>query len=319
MTPSHNPDSTVLPTTASPSGTEPPAPFSSLVQVDVAALSHPGKVRPNNEDHFLVGRLGRYLDVLRTNLPEGELPLRSEETGYGMIVADGMGGAEGGEVASRLAIRTLVDLVLNVPDWILRLDEERVEEAMQRVTQRFRQVDAVLSQHAEGDPKLSRMGTTMTLAYSLGVDLFIVHVGDSRVYLFRQGQLRQLTRDHTLVRMLVDSGQLTQEEAATHRLRHVLTYALGRHGGDVPVEVQRLRLADGDCLVLCTDGLTEMVADAQIADVLGRSGPAEEACRTLVDLALERGGKDNVTVIVACYRFPGRAQPASLETGDKAH
>src|SRR5262249_5266781 len=233
------------------------------------------------------------------------VPVRSEETVYGMAVADGMGGAEGGEVASRLALCTLMNLVLETPDWILRLDEQWAEEAMKRATRRYRQVDAVLSEHAEGAPQLSRMGPTMTLAYSLWIDLFVVHVGDSRAYLFRQGHLRQLTRDQTLTQALVDSGLLSREEAAAHRLRHVLMGALGRHGGDVQVEVQRLQLADEDCLLLCTDGLTEMVADVQIAEVLGRPDTAAEACHTLLDLALERGGKDNVTVIVARYRIPG--------------
>jgi serine/threonine protein phosphatase PrpC len=307
-------DTAEYPALPLPPGDEPPPPFSSLVQVEVAALSHPGKVRPNNEDHFLVGRTGRYLEVLTTNLPEGEVAARSEETGYGLVVADGMGGVEGGEVASRLAIRTLVNLVLHVPDWILRLDDdERVDETMQRASRRYRQIDAALSRYAAADPKLSRMGTTMTLAYSLGADLFIVHVGDSRAYLCRAGQLRQLTRDQTLAQAMVDMGVLTRKEAASSRLRHVLTCVLGQNGGDVQVEVQRLALADGDCLLLCTDGLTEMVADAQIAEVLGRSGTADETCRTLTDLALEHGGRDNVTVLVARYRFPRSAQRSASQ------
>jgi protein phosphatase len=145
----------------------------------------------------------------------------------------------------------------------------------------------------------------MTLAYSIGSDLFVGHVGDSRAYLFRSGRLRQLTRDQTLVQMLVDAGEISREEAASHRMRHVLTYALGQHGGDLPVEAHRLTLADEDCLLLCTDGLTEMVAESQIAEALGRSGSAEEACRTLIEQALEHGGRDNVTAIVARYHFPG--------------
>jgi protein phosphatase len=287
-------------------GQEPPPLFSSLVAVDVAALSDTGKVRPNNEDHFLVARLGRRLEVLLTNLPEGEVPARSEETGYGLVVADGMGGVEGGEVASRLAIRALTNLVCHTPDWILRLDDGGVEEAMQRVAQRYREVDALISEQAAANPQLARMGTTMTVAYSIGEDLFVAHVGDSRAYLFRGGRLRQLTSDQTLAQLLVDSGELTRQQAASHRLRHVLTSALGKSHGDVRCEIQRLRLLDGDCLLLCSDGLTEMVPDGQIAEMLARSAPAGETCRALLDLALERGGKDNVTVIVARYQFPGR-------------
>jgi protein phosphatase len=148
------------------------------------------------------------------------------------------------------------------------------------------------------------MGTTMTMAYSLGIDLFVVHVGDSRAYRFHQGQLQQLTRDHTLAQKLPDLGKITRGEAASHRLRHVLTNSLGRPGDDLPVDVQRLNLSDGDSLLLCSDGQTEMVEEPDISDMLGRHGSAEDACRTLVDRALERGGTDNVTVIVARYCFP---------------
>src|SRR5262245_49787952 len=285
-------------------GTAPTRPFSSRVRVDVAALSHAGKVRPNNEDHYLVVRLGRYLDVRLTSLPEGEAPGRSEETGHGFVVADGMGGAEGGEVASRLAISTLVNLVLQVPDWILLLDEIRAQETMKRMARHYRKVDAEIGRRAREDRMLAGMGTTMTLAYSLAANLFIVQVGDSRAYLHRKGKLRRLTRDQTLVQTLLDLGQITPTEAASHPLRHILTQALGGHGKDVKAEVQRLQLADGDCLLLCTDGLTEMVPDDLVARVLRKTGGVEEDCRTLVDLALQRGGRDNVTVIVARYRFP---------------
>jgi protein phosphatase len=285
-------------------GTAPTRPFSSLVRVEVAALSHAGKVRPNNEDHYLVVRLGRYLDVRLTSLPEGETPGRCEETGHGFVVADGMGGAEGGEVASRLAISTLVNLVLQVPDWILLLDDTRAQETMKRMTRHYRKVDAEIGRRARQDRMLAGMGTTMTLAYSLGADLFIVQVGDSRAYLHRKGKLRRLTRDQTLVQTLLDLGQITPTEAASHPLRHILTQALGGHGQDVKAEVQRLKLGDGDCLLLCTDGLTEMVTDDLIARVLRKTGGVKEDCRTLVDLALQRGGRDNVTVIVARYRFP---------------
>jgi protein phosphatase len=151
------------------------------------------------------------------------------------------------------------------------------------------------------------MGTTMTVAYNLGADLFVAHVGDSRAYLFRGDRLRQLTHDHTVVQVLLDAGEMTREEAASHVLRHALLQAVGRHQGDLVVEVQRLALADGDCLLLCTDGLTEMVPDDRIAEVLGKPVAAGEACRALVDLALEAGGKDNVTAVVARYRLPDPA------------
>jgi protein phosphatase len=149
------------------------------------------------------------------------------------------------------------------------------------------------------------MGTTLTLAVSLAADLFVVHVGDSRAYLFRGGQLRQLTRDQTVVQSLLDAGVLTHQEAATHHMRHILTQALGQHAGKLRIEVQRLKLENGDCLLLCTDGLTEMINDPQIAAVLTETRKAEEHCRALLDQALEAGGKDNITVVVARYSLPG--------------
>jgi protein phosphatase len=286
-------------------GRQPPPPFSSLVRVDFDGLSHPGRVRPNNEDHFLTCRYGRHLEPLRTNLPAETLPSRFEETGYGMVVADGVGGSAAGEVASRLAIHILVNLVLHTPDWILRLEEEGfAQEVRRRAAERVGQVNRALAAEAEGDPGLRGFGTTLTLAWSVGKDLFVAHLGDSRAYLLRQGTLHQLTRDHSLAQELADRGLLSQQAVATHRLRHVLTRSLGDHGKDFRPDVQQLVLEDGDCLLLCTDGLTDMVPDATIAAILGSGERAAEVCRRLLDQALEAGGKDNVTVVVARYRLP---------------
>lgn len=277
---------------------------SALVYVDVAALTHRGKVRQNNEDHFLVGRTERDLEVLLTSLDQDHISRHSRETGYGMIVADGMGGEEGGEVASRLAIKTLLELVIQTPDWLMRIDDELAEELIRRTTDRFRKVNAAIRDEAQSNPSLARMGTTLTVAVSLASDLFVIHVGDSRSYLLRNGQLRQLTRDQTVVQSLLDAGILTHQQAATHKMRHVLTQALGQQAGNLKIEVQRLKLEDGDCLLLCTDGLTEMVPDREISAVLTNSGKAEQHCQALLDKALDAGGKDNITVVVAHYSLP---------------
>jgi protein phosphatase len=221
-----------------------------------------------------------------------------------MIVADGIGGAEGGEVASRLAIKTLMELVIQTPDWIMRLDDDLSEELVKRALDRYRKADAAIRNQAQSDPSLGRMGTTLTLAVSLAADLFVIHVGDSRAYLLRKGQLQQLTRDQTVVQSLLDAGVLTHQQAATHNMRHVLTQALGQHADKLKIEVQSLKLADGDCLLLCTDGLTDMIPDGEISAVLVNSGKAEQQCQALMDKALEAGGKDNITVVVAHYSLP---------------
>jgi protein phosphatase len=272
-------------------------------QVDLHGLTHPGKVRPNNEDHFFICQFGRFLEPVQTSLPADGVPQRSEERGYGMVVADGIAGSPAGEEASRLAISTLIDLVLRTPDWILRLDENRLpEEVLRRASERFEQINQVFEEEVRKAPGLSGFGTTMTLAWTLGSDLFLAHIGDSRAYLLSGGQLRQLTRDHTRVQSMIDGRLIDRKDAATHRLRHVLTQCLGDHGRQVRPEVTRLEIADNDRLLLCTDGLTEMVDDATIAEILASDEPAQVLAQRLVDQALSAGGKDNVTVVVARYQ-----------------
>ncbi len=281
-----------------------PREFSSQVRIDVAALSDKGKVREQNEDHFFVARGGRHLATLLTNIPSSDVPTRFEETAYLMIVADGMGGHAGGEVASRMAIATLINIVLHMPDWILRLDEEHAQKVMERAADRYKKVHQALQEKARLDPKLRGMGTTMTAAYSVGDDLFVAQVGDSRAYLFRDEKLQLLTHDQTQAQLMADIGMISQKEVARHRLRHVLTSALGGTEKAVKVDIQRLKLTNADRLLLCSDGLTDMVEDAGIASVLASSESSDAACRRLVDLALENGGKDNVTVVLARYSIP---------------
>jgi protein phosphatase len=277
----------------------PPVP----VQVDVAARSHPGKVRRNNEDCYLVARTSRVRQTLASNLPPGLVPDHHEEAGYGMVVADGLGGMAAGEVASRLAIAALVDLHVRTPDWIMRVDPQQSRRALRRLAQRYREVHAVLRAQVQAAPNLAGMGTTMTLAYSLGAQLFLGHVGDSRAYLLRGDEFQQLTRDHTYAQALADMGAIQPDEVASHQLRHVLIRALSGSPEAVDADVQRLELQDGDQVLLCTDGLTNMVEDHAVQAALQASATSAKACEALVDLALAAGGKDNVTVALARYRF----------------
>ena len=278
-----------------------PASVSSGTKVDLGALSHTGKVRPNNEDSFLVMRFKRTMYALLTNLPAGQVPEQYGETGYVMLVADGMGGHAAGEVAGRTVIGSLVDLVINTPDWIMRPNGEQVEEVLRRMAERFDKLTDALTARAEADPSLSGMGTTLTLAVSLGAHLVIAHVGASRAYLFRGGRLLHLTSDQTVAQVLADAGVIRPEDVATHYARRVLTGAITAGGEKAEVELHHMRLADGDKLLLCSDGLTDMVADATIATALERHSAAADACRALIALALEAGGEDNVTVILARY------------------
>jgi serine/threonine protein phosphatase PrpC len=304
-------------------GTDPVAdapshPFSSLVRIDASALSHTGHRRATNEDHYLVVRLGSTLQTMTTSLPAGEVPERSEEVNYVMIVADGMGGHAAGEVASRMAISALVSLALDVPDWIFKVDEAHALELDRRARARVQEVGAMLVERGQRDPALRGMGTTLTAVRSLGRDLLITHVGDSRAYLLRAGVLHRLTRDHTYAQLLVDTGQLAPTDVPDWRHRHVLTNALGGSTKDVQVDTDRLQLEDGDRLLLCSDGLTDLVDDMTIASVLLEAPGSVEACERLVQRALDNGGVDNVTVIVAAYRLPGDPLRSKEDRGGQA-
>ncbi len=292
-----------------PAAVRPFRPFSSLVRIDVSACSHPGHVRTNNEDQFVVTRLTRSLETMLSSLQSGDIPERAEEINYIMVVADGMGGHAAGEVASRLAIGALVHLGLEMPDWIFKVDKENAPEIARRARRVLREVDAVLIERSRHDAALRGMGSTLTAARSYGRDLLIVHVGDSRAHLFRAGRLLRLSRDHTYAQMLIDTGQRQEGDIALSGVRHILTNALGGSVEHVEVDVDWAGLEDGDRLLLCSDGLTDCVDDDTIAKTLSATQSSNEACTQLVQLALDRGGRDNVTAIVAAYEFPFPVSP----------
>ena len=273
------------------------------LRVELGALSHPGKVRLRNEDHYLALRLYRARETLATNLPEGDLPAHTHQAGYVMVVADGIGGRSGGEHASRRAIGALIDVATRIPDWTLKLDDLLAGELMQRAEAYFGRVDAILEAEAAADPALTGMGTTMTMVYLLDRDLLVAHVGDSRAYRFRDGALSRLTQDQTMAQALADAGVIAAEEVRSHRQRHILTGALGAKSGVPRVELGRHDLQDGDRVLVASDGLTEMVTDEGIAEILRRESDPTAACAALVAAALDHGGTDNVTVVVADCRL----------------
>jgi serine/threonine protein phosphatase PrpC len=288
---------------------QPPRPFSSLVKIDFGALTHAGNVRPNNEDAYIIYRSGRFWEKINTSLEAGDLPDRSDEIAYGMAVADGVGGAAAGDVASSMAIRVLVSLILNAAKWALKLDnpetrETEVQDVKERAEAYFQKIDEALLKHAEAYPRLKGMGTTMTGAYSFGDDLFILHIGDTRAYLFRQNSLKRLTHDQTVAQALADAGAITPEEVSAHRLRHTLTSCLGGESAKILMEIRHVRLIDGDRLLLCSDGLTDTVSEAEVTEILRATEGSTGACQSLVNLALQKGGTDNVTVLVARYSIP---------------
>ncbi len=277
----------------------------SRVRVEIAALTDIGKVREGNEDAYLVSRIGRYLERLSSNVPV-ELVPRFEESGYIMIVADGMGGHAAGEVASHTAIAATVARIIDSPKWILKLDdpetrEEEISELWEHAREFFARTHAAVVDRAVADRALQGMGTTLTSAYSVGTDLFVTHVGDSRAYLFHDDRVEKMTRDHTLAQRYVDLGLMQPGDAEAARFHHVLTQAIGGNDEEPEADMHHFQLAHGDRVLLCTDGLSNLVGEDDMASVIRQGRSAEDGCQALVDLALERGAPDNVTVVLASY------------------
>jgi PPM family protein phosphatase len=284
----------------------PPEPFSSLIAVDYFAMSDKGHVRTRNEDHFLVIRGGRAIETVMSNLGSSQPGDLFEESAFGMVVADGVGGEAAGEVASRQAIYTLLSLALHTPDWNFRWGPRERNTVMWRMKDRFRRVNAALLREAATHSGLTGMCTTMTAAVTHGDDLIIGHVGDSRAYLLHGGKLVRLTRDHTLGARLVEDGTHSPNDRLVQELRNVLMQALGSRETECVPDVHDHLLEDGDQVLLCTDGLSDMVEDNLIESVLNDAPSARAACQSLVDLALSNGGRDNVTVVVARFSIPNR-------------
>src|SRR5262249_12969844 len=261
-------------------------------RVEFGALSHAGKVRPNNEDHYGVVRRHRSRDVLFTNLPDGFLPPSCQEA-HTMVVADGMGGAAFGDLASMLALRTAWDLTSHLYNWPFQINEREAQNVLEQLDVYGKRMHQALLEKARAVPKMSGMGSTITGILLVGTDAFIGHVGDSRAYLLRDNSLQRLTHDHTQAQKLVDVGAYASIADAPRFMRHILVNCLGGKEHDLYVETRHLSLVDGDRLLLCTDGLTDMVNDAEIASILAQHAAPADACQALVPPALDPAWRED--------------------------
>lgn len=267
-----------------------------------------GTVRETNEDQFLIAELSKSMRVWQTSLPEPKVQ-RGEERAHLFLVADGMGGHQAGERASAIAVAAIEHFTLNTFRWFFTADHSGAQAVLAQFQTAVKAADARIAEEAEGHPELKGMGTTVTMAFHLGSQVCLVHAGDSRAYLHRAGELLQLTKDHTLVAELVLKGSVREEDVAAHPLRHVITNVVGGPAVGVKVEALAFEVVAGDRVLLCSDGLTEMVTADAIAAVLAAEAEPEAAARQLLALALAGGGRDNITVLVA--RFARAALPAA--------
>jgi protein phosphatase len=268
------------------------------LRVTMGAATHPGSVRENNEDHYAVIRRTRTRQVVLSNLP-ADVMLPNLDEAHLLMVADGIGGAAFGELASRLVIQTTWELEGQATSWVMKLTDIDALQLRERVAAYVQRIEERLREYGRDHPELAGMGTTLTCAHVMGHDAVVTHIGDSRAYLCRGGTCRQITSDHTLGELLKSGGL---DDRAVDRMRHVLVncLAVNQTIRAVP-ELRHVRLEDGDRLLVCTDGLSEMVPDAEIAAVIAAHKDPQDACGELIQRALAHGGRDNVTVVLAAF------------------
>lgn len=268
------------------------------LSVQSFGMTDRGLVRSRNEDQFLIADLGTLVRIRQSSVFQPGPDKGDNQCGL-LVVADGIGGANAGDVASTMLVQGIESFVLNSLMQILRSDDSATEAVAKEFQKALRKIEARIFAEASRKPELHGMGTTVTLALIVNSDLIVIQVGDGRCYVLRDGTLLQLTHDQTLVQSLLDRGLLTPGQASQYRFRNVITNSVGGNTPGVVANVRRFRLQPGDVVVLCTDGLTRMVSDNQIADTLAANPDPQIACERLVDQANAAGGRDNVTVIVA--------------------
>jgi protein phosphatase len=271
-------------------------------EIDVYGLTHIGKVRRENQDHFLICALKKQMVVHRTSLPETDhLMAEPERLAFLMMVADGVGGGAKGAEASRMTLEAVTRYVTSSMRCYYAASSKDDREFSEALQEGALQCHGELVQQGEDDPQCRGMATTLTLYLGVWPRAYLLQVGDSRCYLLRQGELTQITRDQTMAQELIDLGAMTRAGASDTRLAHTLSSSIG--GRETAPVVTRFDITWGNVVLLCSDGLTNHVSDERIRDRLRSMTSARQACEDLLEEALAGGGSDNITVIV------GRALP----------
>lgn len=265
------------------------------VTVEVFAKTDVGRTRDHNEDCFLVADLSMQRASLQPEVRRHTVGAK----GTLLVVADGMGGAAAGEVASAMATRTIYEHL--IAEWLTDRDSTPQQFAF-RLKEAVELANESIHTYAKQHPNLRGMGTTTTAAGVLDDHLYLSQVGDSRAYLIRRGDGIQLTKDQSLMQRLVDAGEMTEEEAERSERRNIILQALGPDA-QVRVDLTTQQLRRGDTLVLCSDGLSGQVSREEITQVASQDRDLVAICGELIDMANTRGGPDNITVVVA--RFGG--------------
>ncbi len=266
-------------------------------ELDVFGLTHLGKVRKVNQDHFLICSLRKHMQIHYTSLPNvGELPLESERLATLAMVADGVGSGLKGEEASRVAVEVVAQYVAHSMRCYYTADASDEQAFFDALQEAAMECHASVLQRAEQDPSRRGMATTLTLWIGVWPRSYLLQVGDSRCYVFRDGELTQISRDQTMAQELVDRGVLTRSGAFSTRWANVLSSAIG--GPQTAPVVTQMNQAWHSVGLLCSDGLTKHVSDEQIGERLRTMKSAKQVCEDLLQDALDGGGSDNITIVV---------------------
>ena len=273
-------------------------------EIDVFGLTHPGNVRKDNQDQFLICSLHKQIRLHGTSLPDPRQLVEDERLAFVAMVADGVGARAAGREASRSALEAVTRYVTQTMRCYYNGDPTREDEFLRALrAAALASHEAVLAQ-AQEHPEWAGMATTLTLVLGVWPRVYVLQVGDSRFYQLRHGALRQVTRDQTMAQELVDLGALRPDEASTSPMSHVLSSAIG--GKQTAPAVTQIDVQWGDVALLCSDGLTRHVSDDEIRARLLALESSEQACRALLADALARGGTDNITIVVGRPRpLPG--------------
>jgi protein phosphatase len=278
-------------------------------ELDLFGLTHPGRVRQENQDHFLLCTVHPQVVIHGTSLPATDrLALRGQRLATIMLVADGVGGSAAGSRASRIATEAVTQYVATALRSYHAAGSATEADFTDALRAAANEAHDVVRAEAVAALGGRQMATTLSLGIVVWPWLYVLQVGDSRCYFYQDGQLRQVTRDQTVAQNLVDEGVLKKEQMKASPLKHVLASAIG--ASEAMPEVSRVDVRQrGSVILVCTDGLTKHVSDDEIAARLGAMVSSEQVCHELLDLALERGGTDNITLVVGRAR---KLNPPSL-------
>ncbi|MEL7499925.1 MAG: protein phosphatase 2C domain-containing protein [Planctomycetota bacterium] len=287
------------------------------IQIDCHGDSHVGNYRPANEDQFLIADLNKSMRVYQTSLGlSHQTRLFGGSQGKLLLVADGLGGHESGERASTLAVDGVANYILNTMDWMFRLNEQNENDFRKHLVESFVHSQNMIDAESKAIPQRRGMATTLTMAYVDWPNVYVVHVGDTRCYLIRDGSIKCLTIDHTVGQLARNAASeneggfkvdaANQDTSQANPMNHALWNVVGGPDDSLEPQVSRVKLTTGDILLLCSDGLTRYLPDQEILGLATQEiRTAKQICEELIVLANDRGGRDNITTVLAKFETGG--------------